>query len=163
MKEKLKHYLKEILIFTIIMAIFANIISFYKSRDLNKASLQESDFIFINKSSYTHEQNKPILIHFWATWCPTCNLEAANIEKISQHYNVITIAVKSDIQEIKKYLQDNNLHFKVVNDSDGSLARKFNISAYPTTFIYDKNKNLVFSEVGYTSTIGLWLRMFWVN
>jgi hypothetical protein len=51
----------------------------------------------------------------------------------------------------------------VVNDKDGYYAKKFNISGYPTTFIYDKNKNLSFSEVGYTSILGLRLRMWWSN
>ena len=64
---------------------------------------------------------------------------------------------------LKKYMKDNDLNFKVVNDENGVIAKEFKISAYPTTFIYDKNRELVFSEVGYTSTIGLWLRMFWVN
>ena len=163
MKKKLKHYIKEIIIFIIIMTVFANIISLYKSSDLNKESLKEINFILTDNVNYTISKEKPILIHFWATWCPTCSLESANIQRISEDYEVITIAVKSDSKEIKKYIKDNNLNFKVVNDVDGTIARKFNISAYPTTFIYDKNKNLAFSEVGYTSTIGLWLRMFWVN
>jgi thioredoxin-related protein len=49
----------------------------------------------------------------------------------------------------------------VVNDEDGTLAQKFNIKAYPTTFIYDKNQNLKFSEVGYSSYFGLYLRLLW--
>jgi len=155
MKEKLKHYAKEIIVFIIVMTVFANVISLYKSTDLNRESLKETSFKLVD--------NKPILIHFWATWCPTCSLESSNIQKISEQYEVITIAVKSDSKEIKKYMKDNNLNFKVVNDKSGEIAREFKISAYPTTFIYDKNRELVFSEVGYTSTIGLWLRMFWVN
>ena len=163
MKEKLKYYIKEIAIFIVTITIFANLISLYKGSDLNKESLTNTTFTLIDNTSYKISKNKPILIHFWATWCPTCSLESSNIQKISKDYELITIAVKSDSIEIKKYMQDNNLNFKVVNDVDGTLARKFKISAYPTTFIYNKNKELVFSEVGYTSTIGLWLRMFWVN
>jgi hypothetical protein len=51
----------------------------------------------------------------------------------------------------------------VINDSSGFISSEFNIAAFPTTFIYDKEKNLVFSEVGYTSTLGLWLRMLWAS
>ncbi|MEA3330284.1 MAG: redoxin domain-containing protein, partial [Campylobacterota bacterium] len=102
-------------------------------------------------------------IHFWATWCPACSMEASNIQTISEHYEVLTFAVKSDKNEIGKYMKENTLNFNVINDKSGFIAHKFKISVYPTTFIYDKDKNLVFSEVGYTSTWGLWLRMWWAG
>lgn len=163
MKSKIRHYIKEVVVFFIVMTIFANIISLYKSSDLNKEELSISAITLMNGTEYKLDKQKPIMIHFWATWCPTCSLEASNIQTISESYEVITIAVKSDESEIQKYLKDNNLNFNVVNDENALLARKFNIAAYPTTFIYDKDKKLVFSEVGYTSTLGLWLRMLWIG
>jgi len=60
-------------------------------------------------------------------------------------------------------MKEKNLDFRVVNDKSAFIANEFKIAAYPTTFIYDKDKNLVFSEVGFTSTLGLWLRMWWAN
>ncbi|MEO1954179.1 MAG: redoxin domain-containing protein, partial [Campylobacterales bacterium] len=73
---------------------------------------------------------------------------------------VLTIAVNSgSTKDIKDYMKERNLTFRFINDKDAYLAKKFNISAYPTTFIYDKDKKLVFSEVGYTSTLGLYIRM----
>ena len=148
------------------MTLFANIISFYKSGDLNKESLGNLNLTLIDNSNYTlldEDNSKPILIHFWATWCPTCSLEAANIQTISESYEVLTIAVKSDNDEIIEYMLENDPNFKVVNDKDGVLASKFKIAAYPTTFIYNKNRELLFGEVGYTSTFGLWLRMWWAG
>jgi thiol-disulfide isomerase/thioredoxin len=146
------------------MTIVANILSFYKSGDLNKKPLNMLNISLLGGQSYTLVKDKPILIHFWATWCPTCKLEASNIQKLSQHYEVLTIAVKSGSDsEIQKYLQDNGFTFHVLNDTSGFISGQFNIAAFPTTFIYDKNKNMLFSEVGYTSTLGLWFRMWWAD
>ena len=162
--NRVKHYLKEIAIFIIVMTIFANIISIYKSSGLNNEALKLSSVPLMNHELYSFKDNEPILIHFWATWCPTCKLEASNIEMISKEYNVITIAVNSGSNaEIKEYLNKNSFTFKVVNDQESVYSRKFKIAAYPTTFIYDKNRDLVFSEVGYTSTIGLYFRMWWAG
>ena len=162
--NRIKHYLKEIILFIVVMTIFANIISIYKSSDLNHKSLKLNSVTLLNNELYTFKDNKPILIHFWAIWCPTCKLEASNIEHISKYFNVITIAVNSGSStEINKYLQENNFTFKVVNDEDSAYSSEFKISVFPTTFIYDKNKDLVFSEVGYTSTIGLYFRMWWAE
>lgn len=83
---------------------------------------------------------------------------------MSKDYEVITIAVQSKNKEnIKKYLENNKLSFKVVDDTKGYYSKKFNIKAFPTTLIYDNQKNLKFSEVGYTSTLGLYARMWWIQ
>ena len=162
--NRVKHYLKEIAIFIIVMTIFANIISIYKSSDLNSEALKLSSVTLINNELYSFKNNKPVLIHFWATWCPTCKVEASNIEIISKYYEIVTIAVNSgSSKEIHEYLDENDFTFNVVNDQESIYSSEFKIAAYPTTFIYDKNKDLVFSEVGYTSTIGLYLRMWWAG
>nr|WP_321266499.1 redoxin domain-containing protein [uncultured Sulfurimonas sp.] len=164
MKQKIKKYLKEIITFIIFITIFANIISIYKSRDLNKTPLQNINVTLLNMQNYSYPKDKPILIHFWATWCPTCKLESSNIETISENFEVLTIAVNSgDDNDLKKYMHEKGLSYKVYNDTNGFFAQEFKISAYPTTFIYNKNKELVFSEVGFTSTFGLWLRMWWAG
>ncbi len=164
MNNKIKKYIKESIKYTIVFIIALNIMSYYKSLDLNKEKLKIQEFELLNNEKYLINKEKPLLIHFWATWCPICELEASNIEKVSKNYQVVTIATQSgNEKEIKKYLEKNNLTFKVVNDENGFLTKQFNIKAFPTTFIYDKNQNLNFSEVGYTSTLGLYLRMWWSN
>ena len=164
MKDKIKHYAKEIVIFFIVMTIFANIVSLYKSNDLNKEPLKIKNITLLDDSKYILPHAKPILIHFWATWCPTCKVEAPNIEFISKHFNVVTIAVDSGTNnELNKYLDEQGYSFNVVNDEDKKLSQEFNIAGYPTTFIYNGDKKLIFSEVGYTSIIGLYIRMWWAS
>jgi len=145
------------------MSIFANIVSLYKSQDLNKQKLQIKTSKLIDESTYT-PSDKPLMVHIWATWCPVCKAEADNIQRLSEYYEVITIAVNSGTNsEIKNYLSEHDLTYKVINDKDGTIAQTFNIAVYPTTFIYDNKRNLVFSEVGYTSSFGLLIRMWWAS
>jgi len=164
MKTKLKKYIKEILYFIVILLIFSNALSYYRSTSLNKEKLNISNITLIDNTQFKINNDKPTLVQFWATWCPTCKIEAQNIQSLSKDYEVLTIAVSSKGDEnIQRYLKEHNLNFKVFNDIDGAYARKFNISVFPTTLIYDKDKNVRFSEVGYTSTWGLTLRMWWAN
>lgn len=164
MNPKLKKYLKESVKFIIILAIALNVLSYYKSQDLNKDDLIYTSYKLLDNSKYDIPKDKPVLVHFWATWCPICEVEASNIEKISKDYEVITIATQSGSKkEIQNYLKKHNLSFKVVNDEDGFYSRTFNIKAFPTTLIYDENRTLKFSEVGYTSTLGLYARIWWVD
>lgn len=161
MKNRVIKYIKEILIFILVMTIFANMLSLYRSNELNKEALNISSVTLLNNEHLTLPKNEPILVHFWATWCPTCKIEAPNIQTISKHYNVLTIAIKSGSDsDIGEYLRERGLNFNVVNDIDGKIAEKFGISIFPTTIIYDKDGKVFFSDVGYTTTLALLFRMF---
>ncbi len=166
MRDKLLGWAKELVFAVIILGIAMNVISFLKKPDLASDKLAEFNYTTINQKVINSKmyKNKPILIHFWALWCPTCKIEASNIEKLSHSYEVITIAVNSGSDnEIKTYMEENNLNFSVINDNSGSISRKFSISSFPTSFIYDKKGIIKFIEVGYTSTWGLNLRMWLAN
>jgi len=155
-KKKFFYYIKEIFLVLLMMSVLSNVISLYKSQSLLDTPLQ--------LDSVTIENDKPVMIHFWATWCPTCKLEASNIEFLSSYFQIVTIAVKSGSdEEIQKYLKEHGYNYKVINDKTGEISSRFKINAFPTTFIYNKDKKLIFSEVGYTSTLGLALRMLWAE
>jgi len=157
MKNTIRKYFKETIFFATILLVTTNLLSFYNSRDLNSSILSISSVELLDKKTFEIDKTKPILIHFWATWCPVCKIEASNIQEISENFQVLSIA--TDSKNIQNYLDENGVSFRTVNDKDGKLAKHFNISVFPTTIIYDKNQEMVFSEVGYTSTWGLWFRM----
>ena len=48
---------------------------------------------------------QPLLVHFWATWCPMCKAEQASIDSLARdNPNVITIAMQSgDSLAVQKY------------------------------------------------------------
>jgi len=157
---KLKSILKEILIAVVLLFILSNIISYIRKPELGSTQLPRIEAQLLDGSQFSAAEGKPLMIHFWAVWCPVCKLEAPNIESVSKKYNVLTIAVNSGSDEkVKAYMQKNGLTFNVINDVDGTWAKLFNVEAYPTTFIYDGKGELSFTEVGYTTTAGLFARL----
>ncbi len=159
-KWNIKSILKEILIAAVLLFILTNIISYIRKPELGSTQLPKIEAQLVDGSTFKVEEGKPLLLHYWAVWCPTCKLEAPNIQSVSQKYNVLTIAVNSGNDEkVKAYMQENGLHFKVLNDVDGRWAKQFKIEAYPTTFIYDGKGELRFTEVGYTTTAGFLARL----
>jgi thiol-disulfide isomerase/thioredoxin len=161
--KKILGWAKELLISAIIIVVILNIVSFLKKPELASTSLPHFNLVSTTQKAISSQNytGKPLLIHFWATWCPACKLEASNIENLSKEYQVIAIAVNSGSDsEINTFLKEKKLHYDVVNDNEGKFASKFSISSFPTTFIYDKEGEIQFSEVGYTSTLGLKLRMW---
>jgi len=156
----MKKWLKEIVLWIIFVIIVSNIISYVRKPDIHFSQFPFSTVALLDGSTYQIQKDKPLLIHFWATWCPVCKLEADNIERLSKKYNVLTIAVNSGNNEkIRKYLKQKGLTFRVLNDPKGMWAQTFNVKVFPTTFIYNSGGKLKFTEVGYTSTAGLLARM----
>ncbi len=160
MKWKFKSIIKELIIGAVILFILSNIISYVRKPDLSSTQLPQVEITLLDASPYTLKKGKPIVIHFWATWCKVCKLEAQNIETLSKQYEVLTIAVNSgENDKIEAYLKERSLTFKVLNDVDGSWAKQFKVEVFPITFIYDGTGELKFTEVGYTTTAGLLARL----
>ncbi len=159
---KLKKIVKEIVIALLMIFVVSNVMSYLRKPTLESNVLPQIEVKLLDGSAFSSKaiEGKPIIIHFWATWCPTCKLEAGNIQSVSEKYTVLTIAVQSgDDRKIESYMKKNGLNFKVLNDVDGLWAKKFKVEAYPTTFIYDSKGELRFTEVGYTTTSGILARL----
>jgi thioredoxin-related protein len=78
--------------------------------------------------------------------------------------HIITIAVNSGSNEkLQKFMKDREYTYTVINDNSGKLAKKFGVQAYPTTFIYDGSGKLQFSEVGYSTRMGIRARVALIN
>jgi len=159
----IKKFLKEIIITAMLAFVLLNVISYFKKPHLEfeKFPPLNASLIDGSKFSYKDFKDKPFIVHFWATWCPTCKLEISNFDSLSKDYNVITIAVESGSdEEIKKFLDDKKVSIPTINDKNGKLASHFNISGYPTTFVFDKDMKLYFADVGYTSGWSLRLKVW---
>ncbi len=155
-----KKIVKEIIVALLFMFILTNIISYIRKPELDSNHLPKMEVTLLNGETFRKTEGKPLVIHFWALWCKVCKLEAANIQSVSEKYEVLTIAVNSgDDSKIKAYLKARGLTFNVLNDVDSTWAKKFKVEAFPTTFIYDAEGELKFTEVGYTTTVGLLTRI----
>jgi peroxiredoxin len=105
---------------------------------------------------------QPVLVYFWATWCPVCRAEQGTIEAIA-HDNpkVITVAMQSGSRdEVVKHLEEQALSFPVVNDPDNRISASWGVHAVPASFIIDRDGQIRFVEVGYTTGVGLRLRLW---
>ena len=104
---------------------------------------------------------KPVLVHFWATWCGICKLEQDSIQALSEDYNVITVAMQSGSdQEVQAYLDEHQLTFKVINDVDDTWVSAYGVRGVPASFVVNSDNQITSSEVGYTTGWGLRLRMW---
>lgn len=101
-------------------------------------------------------KNQPVLVHFWATWCPVCRLGDDAIQAIAKDFDVITVAIQSGgATEIAEHLHKEGLSFPVIADPYGEIANRWGVSGVPTSFVLDGTGRIRFATAGYTTEIGL--------
>lgn len=154
-----KNFIKEVIILFTIVGIAMLVLSYIRKPEIKDENLPSLTLTTLNQKKINTKdyKNKPLILHFWATWCPTCRLENSSIEYLSKKYQVLTIAVSS--KDLKEYMSKNEYTFETVDDPNGVLAKKFKIEAFPTTFIYNKEGKVSFVEVGYSTTAGVMARV----
>lgn len=107
---------------------------------------------------------QPVLVHFWATWCPVCEMENSNIASLAKDYPLISLASWSEGNtEVKAYLKKEKIDMPVIVDSDGEWAKLYGVKAVPTSFVIDGDGIIRFIETGYTTEVGLRLRLWWLS
>jgi cytochrome c-type biogenesis protein len=113
-----------------------------------------------NEHSLSDYKGKVVFLNFWATWCPPCNEELPDIEALYKEYNlnqdeVVFLGITNpsskeypnnqDVSkaEIISFLKDKNYTFPTLFDETGEVLNNYNITAFPTTFLIDKDGNIV--------------------
>jgi len=113
-----------------------------------------------NEHTLSDYKGKVVFLNFWATWCPPCNKELPDIEELYNEYNlnqdeVVFLGITNpssakypnnqdeEKDEIISFLEDKKYTFPTLFDETGEVLQNYNISAFPTTFMIDKEGNIV--------------------
>jgi len=161
---RVKKYLLTGLSYLIILFVISQGVSWWKSRDAMTGNLSAFNVELMDGSRFELSQysGEPVLFHFWATWCPVCDLQKGSVESIAEDFPVVSIASWSEAKEVNSYMQQNGLTFPVMLDEDGQLARSYGLKGVPASFILSPSGEIRFVESGYTTELGLRLRL-WIS
>jgi thiol-disulfide isomerase/thioredoxin len=114
-----------------------------------------------NKVPWEGAIEGPGVIYFWASWCGICQSIQGTMSDVLAQTPGMTVAVKSGSNEdVQKYLKKSELDWPVVNDADGAIGDAFGIRGVPTIFVMGPSGKIKFTAVGYTSALGLQLRLW---
>ncbi len=135
----------------------------WQQRDIVTGLAPELEGVLLDgrAASLAELRGKLVLVHFWAVWCPVCALEEGSIDAIAQDYQVITVAMHSGSDvEVASYLKESGLDFPVLNDPAGVYANRWGVTAVPASFVIDTDGRIRFTEIGYSTGIGLRIRLW---
>jgi peroxiredoxin len=96
-----------------------------------------------------------VVLVFWATWCRSCKTEMVVLQTLTtlpEWKHVTAAAVCTDpenLSDARNIVQNLKITFPVLLDHEARLFEKFQLTAYPTTLIFDQDQQLSFVRVGY--------------
>jgi thiol-disulfide isomerase/thioredoxin len=94
-------------------------------------------------------KGRTVFINFWATWCKPCVAEMPSLQRMTKKLdgeNIVFLFASDETgREIEEFKRTKGYTLDFVKA--GNLS-DLNVMGLPTTFIFDKNGELVFSEIG---------------
>ncbi len=84
-----------------------------------------------------------VLVNFWATWCPTCVVEMASMERLvelerGKKFHLLAVSVDDDWQAIRKFFAKGT-PLDVVLDSSRAIPAAWGTKQFPESFLVDKD------------------------
>lgn len=107
--------------------------------------------------SFSEFKGKPVVVNFWASWCPPCKAEMPDYEKMYQEYSKkgvsfvminMTDGNRETAATAQKFLQESRYSFPVYFDVKQSAAGIYGVSAIPDSVFIDKNGTVVNAYTG---------------
>jgi peroxiredoxin len=92
----------------------------------------------------------PVLLVFWATWCPYCNAAVPAINEIQTRFSgrlqILAIDFMESREKVKAFMKAKGVTYLVLFDSDGEVARRYRVAGIPTYILLDKRGRIVYFD-----------------
>lgn len=90
---------------------------------------------------------KPVVVDFWASWCPNCRRDMPNLNRFYEKYKdkveVIGVNLQEKESTVRDFIASRNISFPIALDPRGEASNAFGIQYTNTHFLIDINGNLV--------------------
>ena len=146
---------KQILIFLAVLLTTTSSFS-QESRSLPNVKVKTLAGDAFNISELDND-NMPMVISFWATWCKPCKKELNNISEVYEDWQEETgvklVAVSIDdtrsMSKVAPYINASDWEYEVYLDPNADLKRAMGVSTVPHTFLINGKGEIVWQHRGY--------------
>lgn len=98
----------------------------------------------------------PVILNFWASWCPPCKGEMPDFEEAYKEYGDkiqfmminLTDGNRETVNLAKKHITDNDYTFPVYFDTKIDVGYSFSVSSIPATYLVNENGDVVGHAIG---------------
>lgn len=96
-------------------------------------------------------RGKPVVINFWASWCPPCTQELPYFARLQRTYGdrITLVTISNEPAGVaREYLVSHHYALPLLEDSDGKVFTAYSIAPIPDTLVLDQAGNVLYVSVG---------------
>src|SRR5690348_10928675 len=129
-------------------------VSVWQTRSLLGDGTPAPDVSLIDLSGRPHRlaefRGQPVALTFWAPWCEYCKAEVPNLSRLSHAKDAKVVSVALDFRslaQVRAFVAKNGVDYPVLL-GDSEVARRFGLTAFPTTYFLDPQGRVRHESVG---------------
>lgn len=95
-------------------------------------------------------KGKPVVLHFWASWCPPCRGEMPELQAWSNEHSdvkLIVVTLDRDIADAAAFLESKHLTFPALKGNMGA-AQRLGVRGLPTTIVIGPDSDIRKTHIG---------------
>lgn len=106
------------------------------------------------EGSLADHRGKVVVLNVWASWCEPCREESPLLERWHKRMardgsgTVLGIDVLDVSSDARDFVREYGLTYPMLRDPDGEALEKFDVIAYPETFVVDRNGKVAAARRG---------------
>ena len=146
---------------TVLLVIFAFVARAQNDGDIIKVGDQMPAFTIVSDDgkqiSSASLKGKVVLINFFATWCPPCQKELAEVQqklwpkfKDNKNFQMLVIGREHTDAELAKYNEKKGFTFPLYPDKNRAIFGAFAKNLIPRTYLIGKDGKVMYAGKGYT-------------
>ena len=98
-------------------------------------------------------KDRPVVLNFWASWCPPCRDETPGMERVWRKYKddgviILGINVQDGEKEAQRYISEFGVTFFNALDLDGHITVDYGVTGLPVTFFINEEGFVIGRWVG---------------
>lgn len=90
-------------------------------------------------------RGSPVMLNFWATWCPPCRAEMPEIVRAAEADEdlvVIAVNVQEAVKQVRSFAEEYEMQMPVARDINGKLRDLYQVRGMPTSIFIDRDGNI---------------------
>jgi cytochrome c biogenesis protein CcmG, thiol:disulfide interchange protein DsbE len=104
-------------------------------------------------------RGRPVIVHFWASWCGPCTKEAPEIARLASELHDRAALVGVDWSDSHSnataFVRKHRWSFPILEDHAGAVGNRYDLAGLPSTFVLDARGRIVKRLIGPQTAAGL--------